>query len=261
MRIAAYQMVARPGEVWVNLALIGKAAAAAKERGADILVAPELAVTGYGAGDAIRELADGEDGPQVALLSRIAAEKGLTVVAGFAERKGKAIYNSAALCDPFGRKVIYRKCHLWGDYERALFTPGEKPPRAVVWGKAALGVLICYDIEFPEAARKLAVDGARLIVVPTALPESEHAAFIAEKMVAVRAFENQAAVVYANHAGGDARFSYAGRSRIAMPDGSEPASATDEGSLVLVADYDPDLYEESAMANSYLADRRSDLFA
>jgi 5-aminopentanamidase len=260
MRIAAYQMVARPGEVWVNLALIGKAAAAAKERGADILVAPELAVPGYGAGDAMRDLADGEDGPQVALLSRIAAEKGLTVVAGFAERKGKAIYNSAALVDPFGRRIIYRKCHLYGDYERALFTPGEAAPRAVIWGKAVLGVLICYDVEFPEAVRKLATDGARLVVVPTALPQSEHAAFIAEKIIPVRAFENQVALVYANHAGADSRFSYAGRSRIVMPDGKEPAHASASGPVVLVADYDPDLYTESGTVNSYLADLRTDLF-
>lgn len=260
MRIAAYQMVARPGEVWVNLALIGKAAAAAKERGADILVAPELAVTGYGAGDAIRELADHAEGPQVALLSRIAAEKGLTLVAGFAERKGAAIYNSAALVDPFGRKVIYRKCHLYGDYERALFTPGDAAPRAVIWGKAMLGVLICYDIEFPEAVRKLAVDGARIIVAPTALPQSPHAAFIAEKMTAVRAFENQVAVVYANHAGADSRFAYAGRSCIVMPDGSEGASADADESIVLVADFNPDLYAEAGTVNSYLADRRTDLF-
>ena len=260
MRIAAYQMVVRPGEVWVNLALIGKAAAAAKERGADILVAPELALTGYGTGDAIRELADDAEGPQVALLSRIAAEKGLTVVAGFAERKGKAIYNSAALVDPFGRKIIYRKCHLYGDYERSLFTPGDAPPRAVIWGKAMLGVLICYDVEFPEAVRKLASDGARLIAAPTALPESEHAAFIAGKMVPVRAFENQVAVVYANQAGADSKFSYAGRSCIALPDGSEGASADTTGSVVLVADYNPDLYAESGTVNSYLADRRTDLF-
>ena len=260
MRVAAYQMQARAGEVWVNLALIGKAAEAAKERGAEILVAPELAITGYGAGDAIRDLAEDVDGPQLAVLARIAAEKGLTVVAGFAERKGQAIYNSAALIDPTGRRVIYRKCHLFGDYERALFTPGDAPPRPVVWGEIPLGLLICYDVEFPEAVRKLARDGAKLALVPTAEPRNSNSAFIAEKIVPVRAFENQIAIVYANHSGADQRFAYAGRSRIVMPDGSDAAVASQSESVVLVADYEPDLYAESGTAIPYLADLRRDLF-
>lgn len=256
MRIAAYQMHARPGEVWINLALIGKAAALAKERGADILVAPELAITGYGIGDALRELAEHENGPQVALLSQIAAEKGITIVAGFAERKGKTLYNSAALVDPSGRRIVYRKCHLFSDYERALFTPGDAPPRVVTWGNVPLGMLICYDVEFPETVRKLARDGAKLALVPTAEPQGTHSAFIAEKVVPVRAFENQIAVVYANHAGVDKRFAYAGRSRIVMADGIEAAVASPSESIVLVADY----YEEPDTAVPYLADLRTDLF-
>jgi predicted amidohydrolase len=260
LRLAAYQMIARTGEVWVNLALIGKAAEAARERGAQMLVAPELAVTGYGAGDAIRDLAETVDGPQVAVLASIAAEKGLTVVAGFAEKAGDAIYNSAALIDPSGRRLVYRKCHLYGDYERALFTPGDAPSRIVNWGNTVVVMLICYDVEFPEAARRLAADGAGLAVVPTALPQSDHAAFIAENMVAVRAFENQMAIVYANHAGEDRRFAYAGRSGIVMPDGSTAARASPSEPVVIVADYDPDLFADLSRVNPYLADRRTDLF-
>ena len=162
--------------------------------------------------------------------------------------------------DPSGRRVVYRKCHLFGDYERALFTPGETPPRAFGWGQLSLGMLICYDVEFPESVRKLARDGARLALVPTAQPQNRNSAFIAEKIVPVRAFENQIAIVYANHAGADQRFAYAGRSRIVMPDGSEAAVASASESIILVAEYYPEDYEEQETSIAYLSDLRRDLF-
>jgi 5-aminopentanamidase len=108
--------------------------------------------------------------------------------------------------------------------------------------------------------RGLALGGAELVLVPTALPESEHAAFIAERVVPVRAFENQVCVVYANHAGSDGRFVYAGRSCIAMPDGSDAARAGRHEAELILADYDPARFADSREANPYLADRRAELF-
>ena len=75
-----------------------------------------------------------------------------------------------------------------------------------------------------------------------------------------RAFENGIAIVYADHAGGDERFPYAGRSCIVMPDGSEGARAPADGPALLIADYQPDAYAASRSINPYLDDRRSDLF-
>ncbi len=103
MRLAAFQMVARMGDVAANLAMIADAAAEASRRGAALLVAPELATTGYGAGDLIRSLAEPADGPQVASIARMAAVNNITVVAGFAERVGERIYNSAVLAGAFRR--------------------------------------------------------------------------------------------------------------------------------------------------------------
>src|SRR5581483_10133705 len=122
-----------------------------------------------------------------------------------------------------------------------------------------MGLLVCYDVEFAELPRRVALAGAEVILVPTALPESPSAPFIAEKVVPVRAFENQVAVVYANHAGSDARFTYAGRSCIAMPDGREAARAAVAEATLIVAEYDRAAYAASRAANSYLADRRADL--
>lgn len=259
MRIAALQMEARAGDVRANLAMIGEAAAEAKAGGAELLVAPELAVPGYGAGEAIRALAEPVTGGQVAVLGAMAAEHGITVLAGFAERAGEAIFNSAILIEPDGRHIVYRKCHLYGDYERGLFSPGDVPPDVFEMAGTKVGILICYDVEFPEMTRKLTLAGAELVLVPTAQPENESAAFICEKIVPVRAFENQVAIVYADHAGRDARFAYAGRSCIVMPDGTDAARAGQTGRALLIADYVRDRYAGSRAANPYLADRRVDL--
>jgi predicted amidohydrolase len=260
MRIAAFQMVARAGDVPANLGLISQAAAEAKARGADLLVAPELATTGYGIGEAIRDLADTADGDQISTLAETAASREIAIVAGFAERAGGLIFNSAALVEPTGQRFVYRKCQLYGAYEKTIFTPGGSAPTVIGFAGVKIGLIICYDVEFPEITRRLALAGATLVLVPTALPQSEHSQFIAGKVVPVRAFENQIAIVYANHAGSDVRFTYAGRSCIVMPDGDDRARAGRSGATVLVADYEQGAYVRSRAANPYLGDRRTDLF-
>jgi predicted amidohydrolase len=115
-------------------------------------------------------------------------------------------------------------------------------------------------VEFPEAVRHLALAGAELVLVPTALPDTPDAAFIAEKVVPVRAFENGIAIAYANHAGGDGRFGYAGLSCIAFPNGSDGARAPANGSTVIIADYNPADFAPTRLTNPYVADRRVDLF-
>ena len=178
----------------------------------------------------------------------------------FAERAGDAIYNSAVFVEPAGERVIYRKCQLYGAYENALFAPGDAATATVDFGGLRLGLLICYDVEFPETGRHLALAGAELVLVPTAQPDTPDAPFIAEKVVPVRAFENGIAIVYADHAGGDGRFAYAGRSCIALPDGSDGARAPAGGSAVIVADYEPERFSAVREVNPYLSARRHDLY-
>ncbi|MGF1629326.1 MAG: carbon-nitrogen hydrolase family protein [Kiloniellaceae bacterium] len=254
MKIAVYQMSAVAGDVAANLKLIDAAAAQAAAGGARLLVAPELAVTGYGAGDAIRRLAEPADGPQVGRLQALSKEHGLAIVAGFAERAEAGIFNSLVMVDGDLPPAVYRKSHLYGDYERALFLPGEARSVLCDWQGLKLGFLICYDVEFPENVRRLAQAGADLVLVPTALPQGPFAAFIASSMVAVRAFENQVFVVYANHAGRDENFAYAGLSRAVGPDGRCLAAAADDKAALLFADLDPAAFEASRHANTYLAD-------
>lgn len=255
MKLAILQMQAAPGDVAANLTRIERAMREAGEQGADLLVTPELAITGYGAGDVIKDIAEKPDGETATRLHGVSRETGVAVIAGFAERDGDAVYNSAMFVDRRGVLEVYRKSHLYGPYERALFTP-EKPSAGIIEFRGMkLGMLICYDVEFPENVRRLARAGAEAVLVPTALPASDHAALIARKIIPVRAFENQIFVAYVNHYGADERYKYAGLSGIAAPDGSMLAEGG-EGEDLLFADLKPEEFADSAAANTYLADLR-----
>lgn len=254
MKIAALQMQAKTGDVEANLAHIAAVAKVAAVQGANLLIAPELAVTGYGAGPEFPALATAATGDVAMRLEAIARENRIAVIAGFAERNGASIYNSALFTDGAGTNAVYRKSHLYGDYERQWFTPAAPASVMVTLCGVKLGMLICYDVEFPENVRRLAAAGADLIVVPTALPEGPSGLFITGKMIQVRAFENQVFVAYINHCGADGRFAYAGLSRIAAPDGTLLADAPAEGEALLYATIAPDDFAQTRLENTYLAD-------
>jgi predicted amidohydrolase len=254
MKIAALQMQAVAGETETNLARIASAAREAAGKGAALLIAPELAVTGYGAGDRFPGLASAADGDVAAKLGAIARDNGIAIVAGFAEQAGSDVFNSALFTDGADTNVVYRKSHLYGDYERQWFRPEVPSSVIVTLGGMKLGMLICYDVEFPENVRRLAQEGVDLVVVPTALPKGTSGSFIAEHMIQVRAFENQVFVAYINHCGADGEFVYAGLSRIAAPDGTLLAAAPAEGEALLLATVDTSAYADSRASNTYLAD-------
>lgn len=253
IRLSALQMQTAGPDTAANLARIETAALEAARAGATLLVTPELGVTSYGGGDKITDLAEPADGAIVARLAKIARETGVALVGGFVEKAGDAVYNSAIYTDGRGKPSVYRKSHLYGEYERNLFTP-EVPSTCLFSHRGmTLAMLICYDVEFPENVRRLARAGAELILVPTATPKGVSGTFIAEKMIPVRAFENQIFIAYVNNVGKDGDFDYAGRSVIAGPDGTVLASAglTEE---LLTTDIEPNLFARSRSENTYLTD-------
>ena len=105
--------------------------------------------------------------------------------------------------------------------------------------RLTLGMLICYDVEFPENVRRLAQAGANAVLVPTALPAGGSGEFIAAHMIAVRAFENQMFVAYVDNCGSDGDFAYAGLSRVAAPDGTILAAPHDRDEALLFANIEP----------------------
>jgi len=253
IRISALQMKTAGTDTATNLARIENAARDAMKARATLLVTPELGITSYGGGCHILDLAEPADGPIVTRINEIARKTGVAIVAGFAEEASGAVYNSAVYADGATTPSVYRKSHLYGDYERGLFSPGQPATCLFNHRGMKLGMLICYDVEFPENVRRLALAGAEIILVPTATPMGPSGTFIAEKMIPVRAFENQIFIAYVNNIGRDGDFEYAGRSLIAAPDGAVLASAELSEEL-LTADIEPEHYARSRSENTYLND-------
>lgn len=255
LRTALYQGPA----ALAALAAFDTVAARAAARGARLLVTPELSLTGYALGDRVHELAEPADGPGAEAVSAVAARHGLAIAYGFPERDGPHVFNSVQLTGPDGtRLALYRKTHLYGGYETDNFTPGGQLVVQADLHGTRIGLLVCYDVEFPEAVRAHALAGTELLLVPTALMRPYD--FVPRTLVPARAWENQLYVAYANRTGPEGEFDFAGLSCLAAPDGTEPARADREETL-LVADADPAVTAAARAGNPYLADRRPGLYA
>lgn len=258
MRVALYQCPPLPLDPAANLQRLHQLAMEAK--GADLLVLPEMFMTGYNIGaEAVSTLAEVYNGEWAQQIGRIAKTAGLAIVYGYPERTADGqIYNAVQLIDSHGeRRCNYRKTHLFGDLDRSMFSAGGDEVPVVELNGWKLGFLICYDLEFPENARRLALAGAELILVPTAnmIPFD----FVADVTVRSRAFENQCYVAYANYCGHEGDIHYCGQSSIAAPDGSRIAQAGLDEALI-VGELDRQLMVDSRMANHYLSDRRPELY-
>ncbi len=263
IKIALSQSASTPGDVSANLALLAEVAQNAANQSADFLILPELFLTGYNIGDQAWSLAEPVDGPSLNTAAKIAQACQLTILLGYSEVSDGQFYNSAALINAAGQLVAnYRKIHLYGPEERRLFVPGDQWLLHPVAG-VNVGVLICYDVEFPEAVRTLAQQGAELIAVPTALstpsPEVPTALAVAKTLIPARALENQVFVAYVNHAGAERDMTYCGLSCLASPDGSELARAGAEATL-LIAEIDPQMIARERAVYSYLNERRPELY-
>ncbi|MFC8831156.1 carbon-nitrogen hydrolase family protein [Streptomyces sp. NPDC057137] len=263
-RIALLQSSGRPGDAVKNLEVIAGAARAAAAGGAGLLVCPEMFLTGYAIGADVSRLAEPADGPAAEAVARIADEHGIAVLYGYPERAGDGarVHNSAQLIGPDGSSLAnYRKTHLFGGFEREWFTPGDTPVVQAELGGLRVGIMICYDVEFPENVRAHALAGTDLLLVPTA--QMHPFQFVAESVVPVRAFENQLYVAYVNRTGpegeGASAFEFVGLSCLAGPDGTTRARAG-RGDELLFGDVDPELLRASRAANPYLRDRHPGLY-
>jgi predicted amidohydrolase len=177
VRVACRQLAPRVGDLDGNRALSVAAIRDAVAKGAEVVVLPELVTSGY-------VFASREEAASVAitaddsLFAEWASEvdgvrdgRGL-VVGGFCERGDDGnLYNSAAVVGPSGVQAVYRKLHLW-DREKLFFSAGDQPPPVLDTPVGRIGVMICYDLEFPEMARMLALQRAELIAVPTNWPRA-----------------------------------------------------------------------------------------
>ncbi len=258
MRTALLQSSGTPGSTGENLKVLDAAAGRAAAAGAGLLVTSELFLTGYAIGGAVGDLAEPADGDAADAVAEIAGRHGLAVAYGYPERDGARVFNSVQLISAGGDRLAgYRKTHLFGRFERDHFTPGDRPVVQAELDGLTVGLMVCYDVEFPENVRAHALAGTDLLLVPTA--QTHPFQFVAESLVPVRAFENQLYVAYVNRVGVEGEFEFAGLSVLAGPDGVARARAGRVEQLV-VADADPVFLAASREANPYLRDRRPGLY-
>ncbi|NKX49377.1 nitrilase, partial [Arthrobacter deserti] len=200
MRIAAMQAAAGVLGVDENLARIECAAAAAVRAGADVLLTPELFACGYAPAAVAPQLNEDLARRIGAGAARIADRHRLALAYSAPSAAPEGWHISAVLLDRSGRELLrYNKVHLFGPEERSAFVPASQAPRSVLFDGLRLGLLICYDAEFPESMRALADAGTDVALVPAALAAGFEE--VPSVLLRARALESQLAVAYGNHTG------------------------------------------------------------
>ncbi|MEW9581651.1 nitrilase family protein [Paraburkholderia sp. DGU8] len=268
--VACVQMRPEVGAKARNVARSIELIEQAQARGANLIVLPELCNSGYvfeSRGEAFALSETLADGDTIKQWGALAARLDVTLVAGYAERDGASLYNSAAVIGPTGVLGGYRKMHLWGD-EQLFFEPGNlgMPVFHTPFGRLACA--ICYDIWFPEVFRMAAVRGADILCVPTnwvpmpAQPPELPA--MANLLAMGGAHTNGLFVAAADRVGVERDQPFLGCSLIVDSHGwpaAGPASATDEEIVVASVNLaDARRHRQLNAFNHVLRDRRPDIY-
>jgi predicted amidohydrolase len=196
----------------------------------DLVVCPELFMSGYNVGDALIDLAQTPDGPFARAIAALSRSHGTAIVYGYPERAEHGIYNSVLCIDSTGALLAnHRKLLLPPGFESRYFEAGQDLTLFELNG-IRCAFLVCYDVEYPESVRAAAEAGAELVIVPTALEQNW--GLVANKLVPTRAFENGIWMIYANHAGKENGTTYFGGSCIVAPNGEDAARAGADETLI-----------------------------
>ncbi|HET7009985.1 MAG TPA: carbon-nitrogen hydrolase family protein [Anaerolineales bacterium] len=267
LRVAAVQMQVEPIDPSENFRRIESWMPRAATAQASLIVFPECVLTGYFlTRQEAEEMAEPVSGPRVQSLQALCARWGMTAAVGTIERSQEGqLFNAAVLVGPQGLLAVYRKTHLLCLGVDRYLTPGSKAPAVVATDMARLGMLICYDLRFPEPMRALALDGAQAILLPTAWPAS--ATFYPDFLARTRALENGVYLIAANRAGQERGQSFLGRSLILGPQGEILAESHGHEETMLVADIDPAqsdakhrVFDPGEYEVDLLRDRRPELY-
>lgn len=259
MKLALWQTRGHASDVNANLEELEQTARRARAGGAELLLCPECWLAGYHIGEDVGRLAEAADGPAAGRIAKIAQANELAIAYGYGERDASGvIFNSVQVLGPQGKTLAqYRKTHLFGPDERDRYRPGPGFVAPFAFAGLSIGLLICYDVEFPECARSLALRGADLILVPTAL--TDEYSQVPDVLVPARSIENQVFVAYCNRAGRENGMPFLGRSCVTGPDGVALATAQEDEAL-LFADIDKAVRAVSARIYPYQKDRRPELY-
>jgi predicted amidohydrolase len=264
-RVAVQQLAPALCDLEGNRRLIGEAIEQAVQAGAEVIVLPELVTSGYmlASVDEALSVAITPEHEMLGDWAAAAARYDVVVAGGFCERgDGGRVYNSAAVFDAGGLRAVYRKLHLWNT-EKLIFIPGSDPPPVIDTRVGRLALVICYDLEFPELTRSLALAGAQLLLVPTnwprvPRPDGERPPEVVIAMAAARV--NRMAVACADRLGPERGMEWTGGATIVGPDGWVVAESREPG--LVIADLDLDVALDKRLDDhaDAFADRRPELY-
>ena len=261
MKIAAAQIACSLGDLDANVRKIRDFSARAKEDGAELVVFPEMADTGY-AMPVIQACARLWSEGAVPELQKSAKSLSIAIVCGVSERDGGTIYNSQVFIDANGKVVgSYRKTHLFTGApigEDKCFSPGNELT-SFPFGGLRLGLSICYDLRFPEVYRILAIgEGVNVFILSSAwpFPRLEHFRILAT----ARAIENQSYMIVSNRVGTDDGVTCCGSSAIIDPYGVILASASTDREELVLAEVSEEAITSVRNRMAVFAQRRPDLY-
>jgi predicted amidohydrolase len=238
-KIATVQMDCKFADKAANLETMSTRLREAAAKGAKLVIFPECAVPGY-CFDSKAEawpFAETLPGASTEVVGALCRQLGVWAAYGLLERDGDYLFNSCALVGPDGFKASYRKAHLPCLGIDRFVTPGDRPFAVHDLGGLRVGMNICYDFAFPEAARVLMLLGADLIILPTNWPDRSLTSV--QYIIQARAVENNIFYAACNRVGEEQGFRFMGRSRIVDVTGDMLAESDDNQPTILYADIDP----------------------
>ena len=262
-KVALAQLECVVGDKEANLAKMGEMVRRAKAGGARLVIFPELSLTGYVCRDLFYELAEPIPGPSTERVAEMAREEGVFIVFGLPEKSqisGSLLYNAAVLVGPGGLIGTYRKMFLPTHSvfeEKRYFRPGYGAD-VFRTDLGRIGLMICYDVFFPEVARLLRLKGAQLIIAISASPGVRSAYF--ETLLPARALENTVHLAYVNLAGREDGLHFWGGSCLIGPTGSIIAKAKYDEEDLVVAELDLSDADRAGVFLPMLRDLRPELY-
>jgi predicted amidohydrolase len=260
VRIGIAQLDCWAGEVQTNCGKIRSMAQRAADAGCNLLVTPEYSDIG-GNSQAIQEHATDWDGPHFEFLKQTAAKTGVTLMCGLSERCENECFNTLAVINRAGELTArYRKIHLFATapfHEDKHVGSGDEIVLVDVDG-LLIGLMICYDVRFPEMARALALKGAQLLVIPAAWPHPRQDHW--RLLTKCRAVENQLYVAAANMVGDHGSVTFCGHSALIDPLGTAKCCGSGTREELIIGDIDPSFIEETRAGIRVFDDRKPEVY-
>jgi predicted amidohydrolase len=264
MKVCVAQILCTPGDVSSNCSKITDLVHEAKEKDCEVVVFPEMVDTGYDM-SMLKEIASTwdieQDDSPFSILSNAARDNGIYLICGISEKVDEGIYNTTAVFSPSGDLAgKYRKTHLAAyslfDEDRYI-VPGDTFETVLI-GDMAWGMVICYDIRFPEISRLHVLGGAIVLQVSSAFPFPRLLHW--RTLLRARAIENQAYVIAANRVGTDAGVTFCGSSCIIDPYGVTVAEAAVDREELITGEVSAEMVTSVREQIPFLKQRRDDLY-